>query len=361
MIAYQLRVYSGTTPKGVITDMVWQEYTRRVNNFGMLRFLLPEGHKYAAEIQKNRRIEVWRKPEAGSWYKEETYIIRGTQYAWNGAANDLLVTGVTGNWLLSTRIVAWKSGTANRSTFDSQKAETVAKNLVKYNLGSDATTANGRIVAGNLSSVTVQADAAGGNAIDWSCAFENLLSTLQGVAEIGGGDFGMYWTGSAWDFRWYTGQIGTDRSASLVFSLARDNLDSPSLTNDWLQEKTLAIIGGQGEGDDRNVRTKQGADWSAENQIEVFVDARDVNVGEANENDLLDKRGEATLSAAKARSLLEFKIKQSQFARYGTDYTVGDLGTVVYGNANATVQIAEVKVTFAAGRDEVISIGVKNV
>jgi hypothetical protein len=358
---YQIRILDGTNLKGIITDMVWMDYIRKVNSFGLCRFIIPERHQYAAEIQKNRRIEIWRKPDKGVFYREAIYIIRGMKYSWNGMTNDLLVTAVSGNWLLATRHVFWKAGIANRSTFDSVKAETVAKSMVRYNLTSDATIANGRIVAGDLSSVSVEADASGGNTIDWNCAYDNLLTSLQGVADIGGGDFDLTWAGTGWVFCWHTGQLGTDRSASLVFALERGNLEKPSLTFDWLNEKTLAAVGGQGEGTDRNVRTRQGAEWSTTNQIEVFVDARDVEAGAVNEADLLDKRADAVLETADTRGILEFEITQSDTSRYGVDYVLGDLGTVLYATANATVQISDVQITFAEGKDEVIKIGVKNV
>jgi len=357
---YQIRIYSGTTWKGLITDMQMLQYSRLVNNFGVCQFVISEDNQYAAECVKNYRVEIWRKVAGASWYREENYIIRRKKTEWKGTKNIITVTAVSGNWLLQTRIVAWRTGTANRATFDSQKAETVAKTLVRYNLASDATTANGRVVAGNTTN-TVQAAGATGNTIDIACAYDNLLTTLQAVADVGGGDFNMVWTGSVWDFRWYNGQLGTDRTTTLVFALERGNLENPSLTEDWMSEKTLAVVGGQGEEADRNIRTRQGADWSAANQVELFVDARDIEAGATNENDLLDKRGDTELAATEASSVLLFSIAQSENSRYGIDYSLGDLGKVLYAGVAATFKVSEVVVTFQTGADETIVVGVQNV
>lgn len=358
--SYKLRLYDETTLKGEITDMSYLQFARKVNAIGVCQFSIPEDHPYAAQIQKNYRVEVWRRAGRAAWYLEETYIIRRKQLVWAGISNELKVTAVSGNWLLSTRLIAWAAGTNNRSAFNAQKAETVFKTLVTYNLASSATTGNGRKVAGNTTN-TVQADAAGGNAIDVNCAYDNLLKTLQENVDVGGGDFDMVWTGSTWDFRWYAGQLGTDRTTELVFSLARGNLRNPMLTLDWMSEKTLAVIGGQGEGSARKVRTRQGTDWSTANQIEVFVDARDVQTGVANENTMLDTRGDTALFSSEAQSVLDFDIVQSENSHYGEDYFLGDLGTVIYADVTATVQITDVTIKFAPGVDEKIEIGVKNV
>lgn len=358
---YELRIYEGATLKGIVTDMIFLNYGRRVNDIGVCQFAIRDDHPYEAEVQKNRLVEVWRSTPEIPLYKEETYIVRSRKDEWNGARNDLIVTCISGNWLLASRVVGWKSGVANRSAFAAVAAETVAKTLVTYNLAASATTGNGRVVDGTNSLVTVQANGATGTALSLNCAFDNLLSTLRDVANLGGGDFNMVWTGSAWDFRWYGGQLGTDRSDSLVFSLQRGSLERPALTQDWLDEKTLAIVGGQGEGTSRNVRTRQGSDYAADNKIEIFVDARDIAAGDANENTLLDTRADAELSENEATVNLDFNIIQTEGVRYGLNYQLGDLGTVLYGSINQTVQVADVNVAFAPGQDEVITIGVANV
>jgi hypothetical protein len=358
---YELRIYDGTTLKGIISDMLYLNYTRKVNSICVCQFAIGENHPYASQIVKNYRVEVWRKTEHISFYKEDVFILRSKKYTWNGKTNDLVVGAVGGNWLLSTRIIAYAAGTSGKNAFSSIKAETVAKELVKYNLGSSATTGNGRKVDGVLSSVAVEADGATGNDTDINCAWDNLLETLQVVSRKGGGDFNMVWTGTQWEFRWYNGQLGLDLRATLIFSLKRGNLEKPVLTTDWTSEKTLAIIGGQGEGIDRAIRTRQGTDYSSANQVEMFVDARDVEAGSANENTLLDQRGDSELDSARTHSVLDFSIIQFVNSRYGEDYSLGDLARVDYAGVTDDVQINQVVVNFQAEKDEVINIGVRNV
>jgi hypothetical protein len=341
--------------------MLSLSYSRRVNDFGVCSFVVNSQNLYAAEILKNRIVEVWRKPHNLTVpYKEDTYIIRAIRNEFNGANNQMTVMCLSGNWLLATRVVAWKAGTSGKATFSAYKAETLAKDLVKYNLGSSATTGNGRIVDGTHSLVTVQTDAATGGTISINCAYENLLATLQSVSDLGAGDFAMYWTGSAWDFRWYNGQLGTDRSSSLLFALERSNIEYPSSIDDYTSEKTLAIIGGQGEEAERNVRTKQSATYAADNKIEMFVDARDVTAGATDENTQLDARGDAALLEAAAINDLQFSIVQTVNSYYGTDYFLGDLARVLYAGRTRTVKISEVVIEFAEGQDEKVTIGVSD-
>src|SRR5690606_30648784 len=137
--------------------------------------------------------------------------------------------------------------------------ETVMKALVTYNATSSGTTADGRIrnVATGGLTITVEADGGGGNTVDWYCAHDHLLETLQKLARIAGGDFDLIKTAATtWDFKFYDGQRGTDRSSSVIFSLDHGNMARPRYQIDRREERTVAIVGGGGEGDDRTFVTR---------------------------------------------------------------------------------------------------------
>jgi hypothetical protein len=201
------------------------------------------------------------------------------------------------------------------------------KTLVQYNAGASATTANGRIRDGVIEGITVAADGGFGNVISKGCAYENLLEALQKIAAIGGGDFDLVKTGAAtWQFRWYTGQRGTDRTDSVLFALERGNMAAPEYTHDRVDERTVAIVAGQGEESDRAVEVRTGPDYAADNDIETFVEASDLTTTAG-----LQSRGDTELEESRARQQFEFAVLQTPGCFYGVHYGLGDLVKAQYG------------------------------
>jgi hypothetical protein len=221
--------------------------------------------------------------------------------------------------------VAWKAGTASRSVFTSDPAETIMKTLVSYNAGSAATTGHGRIRTGTITGISTAADGADGTVTDWYCAYDNLLETLQKLARIAGGDFDLVKTGAqAWEFEFYTTRLGTDRSATVIFSLEYDNMSNPRFVTQRLSEATVALVGGQGEGSLRQVVTRTGANYAAGNDIEIFVDARD-----AGSTAGLNAKGDTVLEERRAYDQFDFDVLQTAVSLYGKHYFLGDLVTAV--------------------------------
>lgn len=202
------------------------------------------------------------------------------------------------------------------------------KTLVDYNAGANATVLNGRKRAGVMTGVSVETDGGGGNALDWYCAPKagrTLLKELQDLAQVAGGDWSLAKTGAnAWEFRWHVGQLGEDLTATVIFSLAYDNMANPRARIQRAQEQTVALVAGQGEGEKRVFVTRTGANYGAGNDIEVFVDARDIASTAG-----LNAKGDRVLEEAVALEGFDFDVLQTVASAYGKDYDLGDLVTVV--------------------------------
>ena len=185
-----------------VSDFWSLGYQRRVNAPGVLSFSLAGSHRALADLEHNGQVIVYRRNTALGlpWTADFHGLFRGQRRRYTD--HDIFEATCPGLLtMLGWRVVAWKAGTANRSSFSGVKAETVMKTLVAYNAGSQATTANGRIRDGVISGLSVQADGAAGNTISVDCAYANLLEVLQKVAAIGGGDFDLVKTGAAgWEF-----------------------------------------------------------------------------------------------------------------------------------------------------------------
>lgn len=342
-----------------VTDFLTLSYTRRVNAPGLLTVTLRGDHPALAGLELDGQAIVYRRNPAmglstwtadfwGLWrYQERRYTDHDVV--------ELRFPGFLS--LLARRIVAWKAGTTNRSSFQNVKAETAMKTLVTYNATSSATTANGRIRNGAITGLAVEADQARGNTISRDCAYRNLLEVLQELAPIGGGDFDLVKTGAqAWEFRFYPGQRGTDRSTTLLFALERGNMAEPVYRKDRLEEATVAIVGGQGEGADRAVVVRTGPDWATANDIEAFVDQRN-----ATTTDALNAAGDARLTETRALDTFDFKVLQIPSCYYGVHYQLGDLVRAQYGPINVVQKIVGVSVSLDRDGAEQIDVDLETV
>jgi hypothetical protein len=339
-----------------VSDFLSLAYTKQVNAPGLCQFNLNGNHAAVGLLALDGQIEVYRRDQAQDidWYADFFGLYRGTEQT-SKAGLDLFTAFCPGQMsFLGRRHVLYAAGTANRTEFAAVAAETVMKTLVNYNAGSVATTGNSRKRTGTITGITVAADAAGGNTISWSCAYKNLLEQLQAIAQIAAGDFDLVRTGAqSWEFRFYEDQLGTDRSATLTFALEYGNMADPVYRLMRMDEKTVAIIGGQDTGANRAIRTRNGPDYTSDNDIELFVDGRNDNTDAK-----LDARGDAALDKAAARNEFKYAVLQTPSSLYGKHYFLGDLVKAKYKTVNVTQQVYAVSVSFA-GKEAKEVIGVE--
>ena len=324
-------------------DFDWLSYSKRLNTPGKLRFRVGANHNALQYMVDKAQVEVYRRNTdpaiALDWYADFTGIIRDDVPEQTEEGRDIVTLDAYGPLhMLEWRIIDWKTGTANRNTFTSAKAETLMKLLVQYNITSSATAANGRNADGTMASpvsISIQTDTAAGNTIgSWNCAYRNLLAELQSIAKVGGGDFDLIKTGAAtFEFRWYTGQRGTDRrtgASAIKFDTKLGNMARPKLTRLRSRVRTRAAVAGRGTDSAREYssRTANGYVVSS-NNVEMFVDARNLEIGAS-----LSAEGDAKLAETKLVEDMQFKVVQMPSCYYGKHYLVGgalgDLVKVAY-------------------------------
>ena len=296
---------------------------RRVNSPGLLTFALRGDHPILSSLADKWQFELWRKPEGYTWAREISGIFRAGQWSYGEKSTIVLFCpGIMS--LLGMRIINYHADFANYTAFSGVPAETIMKRLVKYNITSFASLWRKRSGTNwPATQISVQADGAGGTSRDWYCFGENLLENLQKLAPIAGGDFDLVKTSpTAYQFRWYAGQLGTDRSATVKFALGLGNMGIPQYSESRMEEKTVACVWGKGEGADREYVTKTGANYSTTNDIELFVNASDVELGNT---DGLNDRGDQQLSDVEATQSFSFGMLQVPATIYGVHYFLGDL------------------------------------
>lgn len=266
------------------------------------------------------------------------------------------------NHFLSWRDIAWAANVANRTKFTTQKAETILKNLVNYNIGATALASNGRVVDGAITGFTIETDGANGSTLSLATSNENLLDALKKIVPKAGGDFAVVRTGAtSFQFKWYTGQLGTDRStgaAAVVFSLDRGNMDNPKLSQIRSAERTKAIIGGSGEDAARIFTTQTGPNYNATtNNIEMFVDGRNSGV----DTTVLQGLGAVKLEELKFRNVLDYDVLQIDSCQIDKHYFLGDKIKAVFGGATVTQYVDEKLFEYKSDGNERVSVAMIDV
>lgn len=332
---------------GYIDDMRGLSYSTQLNASGILSFGLRGDHAKIALLERDGQIEVRRRDtEAGiDWYTDFYGLFRDEERSADSDGNDQFTAYCVGVLdYLKRSVVAYRAGIDGRSQFTADPAETILKNLVKYNATASGTTGDGRVL--NVPAwgafLSVEADGAGGNTLTRSVSGRNLLDVCQEIAAIGDLDFWLAKTGAqAWEFR-TDDTLGDDRTATVVFSTDYDNMRNPTLRRNRLGEATVAVVGGAGEEAAQVFATRTGTNYHATtNAREVWVSEQQILT--ANE---LNAAGDAALYDLEARDELTFEFVQTQALRYGRDYFLGDLVTARYQDVEQVKQIVGVTVVW---------------
>jgi len=336
----------------IIDDYEGFTLSKFVNSAGGWALRMNGNDAKAALFELDGQIEFWRRDQEHSvvWTLEYEGLVRWAHwYTANGAL--MYEAGGRGYIdLLNRRIINAASGAAGAAK--TGVAETVIKAFVDEQCGP---TAGARAQTG----LTIQADAAGGSSVTLGRAYRNVLEVCQEIARIGGGDFDVVGTGAAtYQFRWYTGQRGTDRSATVFFSLDWGNMAEPHLRYAYQDEITAVLVGGQGEGAARTTAWRTDATRIAAstwNRIEAFTDARQETATAG-----LNAKGDQVLDENAFKRTLDFKVLQIPGCAYRAHYVLGDLVTARFLTYSGTQKIKSL--LFDVNRDdEQIDVGLEDV
>lgn len=370
-MAYQfyLKHYDrdGTIKNGAIVNFLTLNYRVPVNGMGRLEFTINADSKVVTDLEEWDIIDVfWKNDSFGvPWHRDFTAFYRDFEF--ETGTDDIttfraICTGQ--NELLDYRVVGYAPGTSNLSTFMSIPAETVMKTLVEYNLGASAIVGNGRVRNGDLApgmgfTVTTAPDLGRGNNITVSFINGKILRIMdETLSPIAGGDYAFTKTGvSSWEFEFYPGQLGTDKSTGadkVEFSLAKGNLLTPSYRYRRTGKATVAIALGKGEGSDINYQIVTGGDYAADNDIEMRVDARN----EGTTAGVIDKAS-AELYNNRPFKDVQFDVLQTGFTFYSRvavtgrkTYREGDIVAVIYRDSVYPRKVTSIEVNVSRSESE---------
>lgn len=342
-------------------DFVSLYYQSTVNAAGMAVITVPSTHALIPLLQDDLMVEIkFGYPNATNgntytYFVDFTGLYKDVQIATDRAGNKYYILYFVGAAeALARPIIAYAADTNDMTRFVDIAADVIMKTIADYNCGASAVTASGRVRSVNRVWKFVGPALLGGqDTLSYSCAYGNVLEALKELARLARIDFAVARDPSATDtlkMTLYAGQMGTDRSTTIIFDLNLHNLGRASLNADRLREKTVAIVGGPGDGAARSIAIRTGANYTATNDYEIFVDARSNTAAELND------AGDAKLAELRSLSKIDGEIIQSQGYMYGRDYRLGDKVSVRFSGVTAVKKIVGVDVKFAEDSSTDISM-----
>ena len=329
-------------------------FTRRVNSPGaFLIYFMRRADESEAQFlgradvfEVDSQIEFWRRWQEQDidWQLEGEFLNRSeTIYTTVEGGTMLQAAGRGYLDLLHRRIIEAYSDSAEAAK--SGPAESVIKEYVNEQAGPGA---GARAIAG----LSIEADGLGGDDGNWRKQFTNLLDTVQEITRIGGGDLDVVGVGDAlFEFRWYAGQRGTDRSTNIIFSLERGNMGQPNLALKHHDEVNAILVGGQGAEAARILVWRTDAARIADsplNRIERWRDAR-----QEPDMDGLLSLGDEFLDEGRPKETLTFIPLQTPGTILGRDYFFGDLVTGRYMGHQETKKVMGYTYTWNEQNQEV--------
>lgn len=360
---YQVRIYDNSNNLlGLYDDAISLQYRKVVNEPGLAVMTVPDGHPILSQLVDDLLMEVYfiyRPATVGEVTDQQDFLglYRDKQIVTDQDGNVHYLLFFPGAIeALGRNIIAYPPGVSSKTTWTSQTMGNIAADIVSWNCTSSATTANGRHRTANpVRSMAVTA-VGGTPTINYSTSYRNVLEVVQELATGGGFDFDVIRNGASTNlkFQEYFPQLGTDRSATIIFDLSLDNVQAGAQNGERLKEKTVAIVGGDGAGAARNISVRTGANQGASNDYEIFVDARSNAVSE------LAAIGDSRLSELQARTSVDIDFAASSGYVYRRDYGLGDLVTVSFGGVMQTRKIGLVEVSFDQEQSTRVRLGFAN-
>ena len=340
---YEIYIY---TAAGVLSDVLEDflslEYTLITNDIHALR--VDVGGVY--EPGEDARLEVYRD---GALVGDTQFLVIGESVTYSAAGEMIsTITAAGALKILDWPLVNIAPGLL-KSHFNDY-AGNVIKDLVRRNIGVDADDTS-RDMSTRLA---VQADANDGAAIEldfgWRRLWDAVRETAAASAENGTDLFFDVIKNSSdvLELRTYSGQRGTDRSASVILSYELGNLVDITRGRDYTTAASRAIVAGPGQELWRNVVEVANND-QVNNSPWGYIKEHLYATEEAKTAAAAVVYGEQYLRLNANR----VTVSGRPLTGYGTDYNWGDLVTVEFLDEVAVVSVDRVQVTMAGGVEDV--------
>lgn len=343
-----------------LSDVGPFRYTKALNADGDFEIALPPSIPLR-DLAKDQLVRISRRAPGGVLAVDFAGIIRDWSSAQTPSGFARTVAGPGMGWVLSGRVVAYPAGNAQASQTD--QADDMMRAIVRYNLGSSATTGNGRQATASISSALfgVQADVGLGPSLSLGFSYNNVADVLRKISNAArSAGTPVYWemvpVGSAFEFRVNVGQLGQDLTSgqnALTFGPEFGNFANGRLTFVSRDECNYAYALGQGQEDARNVQVSedtersQASTWSLR---EAAVEDTQLTTDAA----LID-RADAETMAGRPLWMLDGDLVSTKNTQYQRDWGLGDLVNVTFDGIQSTALVRAVTVSVDGTGNETVT------
>lgn len=342
-----------------LSDVGPFSYTKALNADGDFSIALPPSVKLR-DLAKDQLIRISRRPPGGVLALDFAGILRDWSSVQTESGYSRSVSGPGVGWVLSGRVVAYPAGHAQANQTD--QADDLMRAIVRYNLGSSATTANGRKATASITSTLfgVQADVGLGPSLSMGFSYSNVADVLRKISDAARtAGTPVYWelvpAGSAFEFRVNVGQLGqnlTSGQNALTFGPELGNFRGGRLDFLSRDETNYSYALGQGEKDLRNVQVSEDT---------TRADASPWSLREAAFEDTRLDTAAALLDLADAQTMagrplwaLGGELVSTRDTQYQRDWKLGDLVNVTFDGLQSQALVRAVTVAVdGSGRETV--------
>lgn len=355
---YQLAVYNTTGDlQAVLVNWQRLTYNNVVLSPGTWAITISEPSQigvplngFPALFVEDGIVEVKRKVTGGAWYTDFVGFVRDIQWQTDEGGNLTFTASGDGTLsLVGRRTIAYNAGT--NQTERTGRAGRVMAAFVEENAGPSATVANGRKDDGVTPYLTVLSAPLGSH---WEGARfqDNVLVVIQGIAaQVGDAEYEMRTTvgGGAVAFVFaIIDHVGTDKSATVVFSQARGNVGNLTYALTRSASKNRVFVLGPGEQADRLSVTVNDIGLQAASPWALAEAKRDAT--QQNTEDSMTAVGAEALELAKPFETVKFLPIETDSSRYGVQYELGDSVTcVIQDGTTKVLRILSITVTMDGG------------
>lgn len=299
-----------------LVDQSWERlaYTRRYTAMDTFELVIHRSRLWASELATKRLLYL---PDEG----DLMFLIEQIASVAEGSTRNDEMT-VTGRSLegiaMAERLVEPPAGESH-----DRQTGVAAETAIKHYLRAHA--ADLAAAARQVPGLVVAADAARGTTVTVNGRYQAVLDLVREIGMVAGLGWEITYDPTGDDFV-FDVTDGVDRTASVYFDFAFETLERWEELASVIDAKSVAVVGGQGEGVDRDIATRwSGSEPTGFERREAFLDARDVEAGETT---VLAQRGDAFLAATGAETSLEADVHQYGGFRYREHWDVGDVVTV---------------------------------
>ncbi len=330
------------------------QYAHSVYGEGTLTLTTSNAYPFAY-LQQDGQIEVWRTSPSGTTSLLGNSVFLIDKFMQQIQGSSLPFYSISASpfvSILKRRIIAYAANTAY--TNKTAAADDMMKAIIRENFGASAVDTARDISTYLACAADATAAPSISKAFSWTIIFNTLQEIAQASATAGTRlyfDVTFDTTANLPTFRTYTGQLGADNSATVIFSPDRFNLADPSLTYDYTGEQNYIYALGQGTESDRLQVTETDATRTAKSNYNRREQA--LNATQYSTTTGLDAEANAALYAGRPVVTVGGTLLNTEDTEYGTHWKEGDLVTAQFDTVSQTCIVESASIDIASGKESI--------